>query len=68
MVVRLTLFLVIYNTMVDKQKSSKLSQGKKRPFDIEAWEADMKFLASLAEVPTLPPFAFTRESIYNNHD
>ena len=43
--------------------------GTKRNFDSQQWEADMKLLAQRAEqIPVLPPFAFTRESIYGNHD
>ena len=41
----------------------------KRPFDPKQWEADMKLLAQRAEqIPVLLPEAFTRESIYGNHD
>ena len=41
----------------------------KRPFDPKQWEADMNLLAQRAEqIPVLPPEAFTRESIYGNHD
>lgn len=53
---------------LERQKHSKSSQGTKRPFDLEAWEADMKLLAQAPEVPVLPEEAFTRESIYGNHD
>lgn len=43
--------------------------GKRQPFDPEAWAADMKALAEGADlIPVLPPEAFTRESIYGNHD
>jgi hypothetical protein len=39
------------------------------PFNASQWEADMKVLAERADkIPALPPFAFTRESIYSNHD
>jgi hypothetical protein len=39
------------------------------PFNASQWEADMKALASGADkIPVLPPEAFTRESIYSNHD
>ncbi|MEA5505691.1 hypothetical protein VB735_21780 [Halotia wernerae UHCC 0503] len=54
---------------LEKQKQPKASQGVKRPFDPEAWEADIKLLAERAkEIPILPPEAFTRESIYGNHN
>jgi hypothetical protein len=44
-------------------------QGKRQPFDPEKWAADMKALAERADlIPVLPPEAFTRESIYGNHD
>ena len=46
--------------MVNRQKYSKSSQVTKRPFDPEAWEADMKLLESAPEVPILPKEAFTR--------
>jgi hypothetical protein len=39
------------------------------PFNASQWEADMKTLAQRADqIPVIPPFAFTRESIYSNHD
>ena len=44
-------------------------QGKKRPFDPKQWEEDMKVLTNRAtKIPVLPPSAYTRESIYGNHD
>jgi hypothetical protein len=44
-------------------------RGNQHPFNASHWEADMKALASEADqIPVLPPFAFTRESIYSNHD
>lgn len=44
-------------------------QGKQHPFDSEKWAADMRALAEKAEkIPVLPSEAFTRESIYGNHD
>ncbi|MBE9167046.1 hypothetical protein IQ238_05675 [Pleurocapsales cyanobacterium LEGE 06147] len=51
------------------QKQTFLELVTKRSFDPEQWEADMKLLAQRAEkIPVLPPEAFTRESIYGNHD
>jgi hypothetical protein len=51
------------------ENQSKVFQGKKHPFDHKQWEADMKALAQRAEeIPVLPEEAFTRESIYGNHD
>lgn len=47
---------------------STQSSRQKRLFDLQAWETDMKFLAEASEVPILPPEAFTRESIYRDHD
>ncbi|MBD2776881.1 hypothetical protein [Iningainema tapete] len=40
----------------------------KRPFDPQAWQADVKVLAEAKEIPVLPEDAFTRESIYGDHD
>lgn len=38
-------------------------------FDPQKWDADLKALAEGADnIPVLPPEAFTRESIYSNHD
>lgn len=52
-----------------EEKHSFTSQGKKRLFDAKQWEEDMKFLTNRrSEIPVLPPEAFTRESIYGNHD
>jgi hypothetical protein len=43
--------------------------SNKHPFNASQWEADMKALAERADqIPVLPPEAFTRESIYSNHD
>lgn len=53
----------------EEKKHPFTPQGKKRPFDPKQWEEDMKVLTNRAsEIPVLPPFAFTRESIYGNHD
>ena len=42
---------------------------QKRPFDPKQWEKDMKVLTNRAtKIPVLPPSAYTRESIYGNHD
>jgi len=50
------------------QKHTFVERGM-RTFDSQQWEADMKLLAQRAEqIPVLPPEAFTRESIYGNHD
>ncbi|MUG94071.1 hypothetical protein F7734_17410 [Scytonema sp. UIC 10036] len=52
-----------------EQKHLLTPQEKKRPFDPQQWEDDLKLLTTGAsEIPVLPPFAFTRESIYGNHD
>ena len=67
-----------------RQKQFEVFSGKQRTFDevnavpkgnlqksvdLEKWEADMKSITSEAEkIPVLPPCAFTRESIYENHD
>jgi hypothetical protein len=52
-----------------RQKHTFTVQGKKRFFDPKQWAADMKRLTQGAsEIPVLPPEAFTRESIYGNHD
>lgn len=52
-----------------RENQSKVFQGKKPPFDPKQWKADMKALAQRAEeMPVLPEEAFTRESIYGNHD
>jgi hypothetical protein len=51
-----------------RQKQTFTFPRKKRPFDPQQWEADLKVLALGAEkIPVLPPFAFTRESIYGNY-
>ncbi|GAA6614922.1 hypothetical protein [Scytonema sp. NUACC26] len=53
----------------EEQKHLFTSQGEKRSFDPQKWEDDLKILTTRAsEIPVLPPFAFTRESIYGNHD
>ena len=50
-------------------KQSKVFQGTKRPFNPEQWSADMEALTKGAEkIPVLLPEAFTRESMYTNHD
>ena len=44
-------------------------RGTKPPFDRKEWEAEMKALAAQgATMPVLPDEAFTRGSIYENHD
>ncbi|MDZ7959892.1 MAG: hypothetical protein RMY34_18750 [Aulosira sp. DedQUE10] len=51
------------------QKHTFAELGTKRTFDPQQWEVDMKLLAQRAErIPVLPPEAFTRQSIYGNHD
>lgn len=57
----------IFGTL-ERQKYSTAFQKTKRSFDPEAWKADIKILAEAEEIPILPPEAFTRESIYGNHD
>jgi len=58
----------IFGTL-HEQKHTLEELGTKRTFDLQQWEADMKLLAQGAEeIPVLPPEAFTRESIYENHD
>lgn len=48
---------------------AELVEPQEFSFNAEQWEADMKMLAEGAdEIPVLPPEAFTRESIYGNHD
>jgi hypothetical protein len=48
---------------------SELVEGKTPLFDSQQWEADMRLLAEGADiVPVLSDEAFTRESIYGNHD
>jgi len=45
------------------------SRTLKLPLDAEQWEADMKALTEGAErIPVVSPEAFTRESMYGNHD
>lgn len=52
-----------------QRQKQPVFQGKQQPFDPEKWEADMRALTEGAEkIPVLPPEAFTRESIYGNHD
>lgn len=52
-----------------EQKYTSVELATRRTFDSQQWEADMKLLAQGAEqIPILPPEAFTRESIYGNHD
>ncbi|WGV27514.1 hypothetical protein [Halotia branconii] len=62
--------LIERDIALEKQKQPKASMSKvKLPFDLEVWEADMKALAERAkEIPILPPEAFTRKSIYGNHN
>lgn len=53
--------------------SERLQQSKvfqvKKPLNPEQWEVDMRALTEGAEeIPVLPPRAFTRESIYRNHN
>jgi hypothetical protein len=44
-------------------------QPLQKSFDSEKWEADMKTLAEGADkIPILPSEAFTRASIYQDHD
>lgn len=51
------------------QKHTFAELATKRTFHSQQWEADMKLLAQGGEkIPVLPPEAFTRESIYGNHD
>jgi UPF0288 family protein (methanogenesis marker protein 3) len=44
------------------------SRQRKKPFDARQWQADMNALAQRVELPILPEEAFTRESIYGEHD
>lgn len=54
---------------ISERQTPTQVQDKQRTFDHEKWESDMKLLTSKAEkIPVLPPEAFTRESIYENHD
>lgn len=47
----------------------QLVEPQGRRFDSQQWEEDIKFLSKNAEkIPVLPPEAFTRESIYRDHD
>ena len=42
---------------------------RKKPLDPVQWQADMKALAQRAEeIPVLPEEAFTRKSMYGDHD
>ncbi|GAA6616809.1 hypothetical protein [Scytonema sp. NUACC26] len=48
----------------EDQKHLFSPQEKKRSFDPQQWEDDLKILTTRAsEIPVLPPEAFTRESI-----
>ena len=48
---------------------SELVEPKQSAFDPQQWELDLKALAEGADdIPVLPPEAFSRESIYSNHD
>ena len=52
-----------------RQKQQSTEMDTKHTFDPQQWSADMNLLAQGAEkIPVLPPEAFTRESIYGNHD
>ncbi|BAY60737.1 hypothetical protein NIES22_07970 [Calothrix brevissima NIES-22] len=52
-----------------EQKYSFAQLVTKGTFNPQQWEADMKLLVQGAEkIPVLPPEAFSRESIYGNHD
>ena len=52
----------------ERLQHSKIFQVKE-PLNPKQWEADMRALAEgAAEIPVLPPRAFTRESIYGNHN
>lgn len=52
-----------------EQQKQPVFQAKPQPFDAEKWAADLRALAEEADlIPVLPPEAFTRESIYGNHD
>lgn len=47
----------------------QLVEPQWRRFDPQQWEEDIKFLSKNAEkIPVLPTEAFTRESIYRDHD
>lgn len=47
----------------------ELVESNQPAFDPQQWELDMKALAEGADdIPMLPPEAFSRESIYSNHD
>lgn len=47
----------------------QLVGSEEQRFDVQQWEADLNALAQGAEnIPVLPPEAFSRESIYGNHD
>ncbi|ELR97602.1 hypothetical protein [Gloeocapsa sp. PCC 73106] len=49
----------------------KTIEMRKTPplFDSQQWEADMKILAEGSDqIPILPDEAFSRESIYSDHD
>ncbi len=53
----------------EEQKHLFSPQEKKRSFDPQQWEDDLKMLTTCAsKIPVLPTEAFTRESIYGNHD
>jgi hypothetical protein len=53
----------------DNQQIQPTLTNKQHLFDVEQWEADMKILAEGAEkIPVLPAKAFTRDSIYGNHE
>ncbi|MGL5881346.1 MAG: hypothetical protein ACRC2V_26745 [Xenococcaceae cyanobacterium] len=41
---------------------------RKEPFDSRQWQADMNILVQRVKLPVLPEEAFTRESIYGEHD
>ena len=46
-----------------------LVEANQPAFDPQQWELDLKALAEGADnIPVLPPEAFSRQSIYSNHD
>ncbi|MDF5721267.1 MAG: hypothetical protein PUP91_12460 [Rhizonema sp. PD37] len=52
-----------------EEKHSFTPQSRKRPFNPKQWEEDMFVLTNfVSEIPILPSEAFTRESIYGEHD
>ncbi|MBO3459117.1 hypothetical protein G7B40_011840 [Aetokthonos hydrillicola Thurmond2011] len=60
---------VPYSTSGRSEEKQFTPQKKKPLFDPKQWEEDIKLLTNRAlAIPVLPPEAFTRESIYGNHD